>query len=358
MIWKPKERELTEEEALELARKELAPVWLNSPPQLAAVRLPDGVLVYPLDAKFVDRPWLAVCVDITDYATTQVIQFAREWQRRYVSHELGVLLVLRSPYTELRTPSVMTQLLKRLGVHYPAVIDQEGLLSNALGVRGLPHQALLHQKKVVFAFGPTEWSTRTEIAIQNFLRLSDPGLPLQPIYQPGQPVAPAITGLELGRTGALPFPKPGFGPPENGFGRAKFMGSVGDLSSRSTSRLALSGTWLQDADRIATSEPGASLSFFAPGTEVAIVARTLAPDGKTVQALIEINGAPAFDMFCAAEVQLDEEGVCTAALGPIRVYPLLSKLPSDSRLVTLRFPHADRAAVAIYGVRFAGSTEA
>ena len=53
MAWKPKEKQLTPEEAIAQARKELAPYWLNSEPLLAAVRGDDQkITVHPLAKDF------------------------------------------------------------------------------------------------------------------------------------------------------------------------------------------------------------------------------------------------------------------------------------------------------------------
>ena len=48
MVWKPREKELTAEEAIEQAAKELAPFWYGCSPLLAGI-LEDGIfLTLPL----------------------------------------------------------------------------------------------------------------------------------------------------------------------------------------------------------------------------------------------------------------------------------------------------------------------
>src|SRR5581483_9150852 len=95
MVWKPKEKELTPEEAVAAAKKELAPFWHGSPPLLAGVLSPQGVTAHPLDPAFGAKSWLLFFLDPTDAAGESAFSYARELHRRYHQHNVGCLLVFR-----------------------------------------------------------------------------------------------------------------------------------------------------------------------------------------------------------------------------------------------------------------------
>ena len=96
MAWKPKEKPLTHEEAIAVARAELAPFWMGSEPLIAAIRAREGkASVHPLDKDFERRSWALIFVDLMNYKGEGVLRYAREWARRYAAHNLGVLLVVR-----------------------------------------------------------------------------------------------------------------------------------------------------------------------------------------------------------------------------------------------------------------------
>src|SRR5581483_3331882 len=119
---------------------------------------------------------------------------------------------------------------------------------------------------------------------------------------------------------------------------------AGDLSSE---RFFIQGTWIQDQDRIATSDPSALLAFRATRTHVALIGRCLSTLGGAAKVLIEIEGRPVFDVFAGESLQMDEDGNSRVQLESFQLYPILRALTQDSRRVTLRFPAAREFPVAI-----------
>src|SRR6185369_12056396 len=123
----------------------------------------------------------------------------------------------------------------------------------------------------------------------------DPGLPLLPIYE--QPVASPRDSvrLDFGRDRGMKFPPPGFTVPVGQFMAGAFHeGSSATMSDGVP--FALSGQWIQDGDRIATSDPKAHLSLHSPTPGMALVLQPLkvAPDGGRV--IVEVNGIAAPDI--------------------------------------------------------------
>lgn len=351
MIWRPKEKELTPEEAVALARKELAPFWIGSEPLLAAVHSEQGVSLFPLDEKFANRARLLVFADLTDFSMLQLSHYMREWHNRYLSHGLQIVIVVQSKCTELRVPSLVAKQLKKLSLPAVAVIDQEGLFSEALGARNLPFLALLHQKRTVFTFDSRDWAEKTEIALQSHLRVSDPGLPLPLPYKPERKAARALGAVDFGRGGRAEFPEPGFQLGENGLGTAVFNESIVSAPPPGSARVfSISGAWVQDADRILTSDPKAGISFHSPGREFAVVARALG--NSPARIVTETSGGSALEAYLGDDLVADDEGQSSAQIVGLGSYHLLTGLGPDARLITLRFPHASRAPIALYGLRF------
>src|SRR5690349_8284099 len=98
MVWKPKEKELSRDEAIELARKELAPHWVGGPPLLAAVRAGNQATVVPLDPGFHKQAWLIYFIDLTDYHRTRVLEHIQKFQHRYGDFTLRTLMIAKGTF--------------------------------------------------------------------------------------------------------------------------------------------------------------------------------------------------------------------------------------------------------------------
>jgi hypothetical protein len=350
MAWKKKEKQLTPEEAVAQAKRDLAPFWHGCDPMIAAVRGPNGVTAHPLDTEFSSRPWLLFFLDPTDFSGEAALVFAREWHKRYREHDLHMLIVFRPGYGWFRSPGALTQLTRRHQIPCPVVLDAEELLTAAFDVGSLPKVLLLDHGKRVFESAGHDWISDTELQLQRFLRIADPGLPLALPFQSPKPLVRDVGRTELGRGRGVAFPKPGFTVAESGFGAGVFPGDR--PRKLEPGAVAIGGTWLQDGDRVATSDPKAWIAFRAPSVRVALVAQSLSKNSEATRIVVEVNGIPAFDTFAAENLIMDEDGQSLVKVDALHLYHVLDKLPSDSREITLRFPIADRVAAALYGIRF------
>jgi hypothetical protein len=352
MVWKPKEKELTLEEAVVLAKRELAPLWSGSEPLVAAIRAGEGQRpsIFPLASQFSAIPRVFIFVDPTQPGSEFLLRYGREWARRYQPHGCELLGVFRLPYSGIMQAPDLQGLMKKHPLGFPVAIDRDGLLAEALGADELPAVALLHKGKAVFVDLDWRKPAETELKLQRYLREGDPGLPLRPTFN-GE-VAPPVSeeSLEFGRGKGTVFPAPGFQGDVQGFGTAQFVTPIpaGDLSK---GRFFIQGSWIQDADRIATSDPSASLAFHATRANIALVGRCLSTVGGVARILVEIGGRPVFDVFAGESMQMDEEGNSRVQLEGLQLYPILRALTDDSRRVSFRFPTAREFPVAIYGLR-------
>ena len=351
MIWKPKEKELTPEEAVERAKKELSPYWFGSPPLLAAVRMgPDKVSAFPLEASFGKQSWLMFFIDPTDFSGDVMIQCAREFHRRYHTHQLGFLIIYRPQYSYMRGRDSLEQIKIRHQLPFPIVVDADETLLAAFGATTLPKILLFTEGKTLLQAEGPSWMADFEIEIQKFLRSRDPGLPLLPEMEAQPTFFKDVSRLDFGRDRGAAFPKPGFSTQVKGF----WVGNFPDIGKTKpeVGQVILSGNWIQDGDRIATQDSKARLDFVSPGSGVSIVAQALPPAEDLGKIVVEVEGIPAYDAFCGGDLGFDDEGSSTLRPEKPQLYHLLESLPSKNRWVTLRFPHAGQGAVAIYGLRF------
>jgi hypothetical protein len=336
MAWKPKEKELTLEEAVELARKELASDWHGSPPLLAAVPGPAGpggagtVNAHPLEPAFAGRSWLMFFLDPLDFDGQIALDLARDFQKRYAGGDegagpgLALLCFLQLRYRFQREPGWLEQLARAEHLSFPLVHDRGGLLARAFSVPAFPRLLLLDRGKTLFETQVLEHRDRTENEIQRFLRSRDPGLPLpRPVKQsPARPRSAAVAALELG---AAASPAPGY-----------FM----------------RGRWQKDEDSLNTADPSAELSFSATGPAIGLIARTESRIREPARIVVEIDGTPLLERERGADVVFDDEGASSCGAIEPRLYALTRGLANARRKVTLRFPEADRVPVRVYSARF------
>jgi hypothetical protein len=350
MVWKPKEKELTPEEAVALAKKELRPFWHGSAPLLAGVAHGGRVTAHPLDPEFLKRPWLIVFIDPTDFSGESVFLHIREFVKRYQQHDLGFLIVLSPTFQFLRDANSVEHLLRKHQITVPVAVDADLMLSRAFGAASLPRVILLSEGRFAIERSGSEWVKDLELDIQKFLRVKDPGLPLLPVFRSAEKLNSDAGRADFGRGRGVDFGSPGFGPPAGAFATAKFAGARPPILP--SGRYHLSGTWIQDADRIATSDPAAVLTFHCPSEGLALVAQTLARTREPAKIVVEAGGVPVMDVFGGMDLGFDDEGQSVVRVDDPRIYEALIHLPAKSREITLRFPTADRVATAIFGVRF------
>lgn len=356
MAWKPKEKELTLEEAVALARKELAPLWHGSPPLIAAIQ-GRGMNAFPLDPEFTKKSWFIVFFDPTNFEGEAAARIAHEYARRYEPEGLHFMAVLKPSYHFASERKWVEGTLKRLQISFPAVVDADGNLEAAFGDGPLPRVVLWNAGKTVLRDSGQDWILRVEPDLQAYLRSKDPGLPLLPALETYEGCFRAAPSLNLGRGKGSRAARLGFSQPgRSGFSTTEFPAREPEIfDSLEKGAIALGGKWMQDEERIATSDPEATLSFVCPASQFSLLAQSLAKTVERCKIAIEINRQAALDTFRAGDLEFDEDGSSVMMVDAPRLYHALAKLEEKERQVVLRFPTAQRNAVALYALHFASS---
>lgn len=359
MIWKPKEKELTPEEAVAIAKKDLAPFWFGSSPLLAGIAHEGHSLIVPLSKEFIKKRWLIFLIDPTAFEGENAIFYAKEWYRRYHLNNLGFIIVLVPSYDYMRLPASIQKFMEKQQISFPLVLDAEGSLAHALNATKLPKTVLLDNGRVIQAYEGNQEFNEIEDCLQKFLRSTDPGLALLPLFSPRETRVLDVDRYEFGykpKVGSplMVFPAPGFVMGEDNIRRAKFVRHrEGNEDGHGLSKFIISGEWQQYPEGIVTSDSNAYIQLTSPAERVSLIA---APAGKVglepPRISVEVEGRAVYDAISGEDIKMDDSGETQVKVVKPLFYHILVGLPKNHRNVVLRFSNAKRAPVALYGLRF------
>jgi hypothetical protein len=355
MGWKPQEKELSQQEAVELAQRELAPYWFGIEPQLISIKQGAQSSLFPLDKQFIKQSWLLFFVDWTDFSRDAAFVYAREWYRRFHTHHFSILMIYLPHYQFIiQDLSDLRKLREEKMEAFPWVIDFEKGISGALGIQELPSVVLLDHGKRFFVNSGRNWLKNRELEIQSFLRGTDPGLPLSPIFLPPTAIVEDVLRVELGARPQAGSPAKWVG---GQFAARSSTESVGQFHGVRPKVMAsgdvfLSGNWVQDAEKITNSDGGGMIGFRSPSPYVSIVAQAGPPGKRSAKVVVEINGSHAHKTIAGENVTFDDLGESSVSVSKPNLYHCLVRLPEGEREITLRFPDSSNQPVSIYGIRF------
>ncbi|MGE0614181.1 MAG: TlpA family protein disulfide reductase [Bacteriovoracia bacterium] len=336
MVWKKKERELTPEEAIALAKQELKPFWFGVTPLFAAIRQPDAVTIHPLDPQFSSHTWILYFLDQNSFHYGNALKLAAEWQKRYAPYSVRSLIVMHSDYPQQADAAAMEKFIEKTHLKFPVVLSQGGLVPSAYQVKSFPTVTCIHQGRVFHSMSGNRWFDTVETVLQDHLRKSDPGLPLAMPLQSRELPAIAEISRALGKKAATNLV---FKPSRNG------------ASAPSDEKILLIGQWTQTDDCVTTSDPEAQIRFRTRLPRVSIVAASLSKTVESAKILVESDGAPALDIFSGTDLKFEDDGQSFLEIKDLQLYQALEKLTPDKFEITLKFSHAKRVPVAVHGIR-------
>ena len=332
--WKPREKTLTREEAIAAAKKDAAPYWYGASPLFAAYPIGGKIQAFPLDPVFEKQNWLVVVKDLTHPSAMLDLQILQEFHRRYNDYGLGIVLVIEPHYSYFRDRDYLEWLSRKGKLSFPLVVDRDGKLAQAFGsseatvlsgVGSSTRAVLLAQKEMLTEQSGVDWFVATEKALQTLLRKKDPGLPLPPLFDATESQSREIDRIDFGRS-------------------AKAVDA-----SRA---LKLEGIWWTEGDRLVTTDARATVKFRTPASRLALFARSISKTSNVAKIAIDLAGTPAPLTLAGPDLINDDDGGALVRVDDARLYLPLVGLPAPMREVTFRFPYADRAGIAIYGIGF------
>ena len=337
MAWKPREKQLSPEEAVALAKKELQPFWFGTVPLMAGSGSGDKVTAHPLDPTLTEKPWLILFMDPTTFSGESALAYFSEWSRRYATLGVQFLVILRFPHQELPSRlSIDEGFIQTHEISYPVAVDPDGLLSAAFSASPGPKLVLLDNTTIrISASGGKDWLSGIEAKLQKFLRLSEPGLPLQ-VAIPTENLVSDLPSIEFGKD------------------KMKFEVCSSAPNSPEPGRIYLAGKWEHLDEKIVTKDQNASITFRSPAERVAVIARS-AQQKNHDEAIMHVlvNGLPTFEEYFDRHLSQDDDGNASVSIEQRWFHQLLKGLPEKSRNVTLCFPTAHIYPIALFGLRFA-----
>ena len=331
MAWKPKEKKLSAEEAIDLAKKELAPYWFGSAPLLAGIHSAGKVSAHPLDPKFVDKTWVILFIDATTFAGEAALGFFQEWFHRYGSHDLNFLLFLRFPYQNVYTRTAIEEvLIQAQGLTFPVAIDVDGSLGAAFGAIQTPKVVCLKGGRLLFEYSGPTCAHDGEVTLQKLLRTVDPGLPLLPVMFSD----PQIIQDRRIDVGSIEF----------GTNSKTIIESATEVPDAvPAGRLVYTGEWKREAELMLTSDPKATISFRSPAQRISVIARSKQKTIETGIIQVQINGLSAYEAFRGRQLSSDDEGNTVLKISSGWLYealflkPIAISLCGFPRQTVLRF---------------------
>ncbi len=322
MSWGNKSKELTAEEAIAIAREELAPYWFGSDPLLIGLEQGGGYQAFPLNRDFVKKLWLILIVDPTTFLGESILDLIREWEKRYRVLSLNVLVIYSVRYQFQKNPRAAQRWIEGEATTCVRCVDVNSRLVSAFHATDLPKVLLFREGVRLFEYIGKNWIFETDFQIHKALRMADPGLPLPPVLQGLDHLTLDTQMVDLNST-TLGFPG-----------------------------LSLLGNWSHDEEKIWTNDEDARLNFRSFGSEVALLARPKEESDSTPTLVVELNGLPPYDAVRGSSLRVSESSDLVASLNGLNLFSILTELPTHERNVTVRFKNIKECPIEIYGLRF------
>lgn len=372
MPWKPKEKELTPQQAVEIARTELSPFWYGVSPQICGVQNEDDYILVPLDNDFVKKNWFIMFIDPTQYTGTLAVLFSKEWHTRYAVHHLHILLIMIAPYSYWENSELIRDYMYQNHLPFPLALDRDRTLSKAFGVDTPPQVILLSKGKKVFEFNSEEWSKQSEKHIQDFIRLQDPGLSMFPPFQAQKGAGTEdCFRIEFGFKPKLGVPLPLANQTEavreeeeyeNPYAeeqkikaevtRYEYFFEEQKPNPLNADKVFFVGHWEQFGETMTTKDPKAELYFISRGSAFSLIAQSLSKTVEVPTLIVELDGEPVYESVAGEHLTLDDTGSSVVKVRHTQAYQVVKDLPARKVEVSFRFTNADVAPVALYGMRF------
>jgi hypothetical protein len=326
MVWKPKEKELSKEEAIALAKKELLPFWLGISPLFAVTRPAPAqpVQLFPLHASFTEKNWFILICDPLSPEGAMAQNYFKEWNHRYSENGIHFLLI-RSEFVKASVgkSGVTFDTYRRYSETFPVMVDHSGDARELFKLQSIPQFRMFSQGKVQFQrldrLKEVKDFQEVELEIQNFLRTKDPGLPLFRPYTPE---------VHLMYTVA-----------EHNFGKHEKKGFF-----------HFEGKFRQTDRDVEMGENGASISFEVQGSCLSLIASSSSRSSLNPRIIIEVDGRPVFDSYAGSSIQFEETGHSYILVEDLTLYSIYQGLKPGKHSVKFIFPNALTAPIRLFRI--------
>jgi hypothetical protein len=329
MVWKPKERELTREEAIEEARKTLAPYWYNSKPLFMASFLEQQVRIFPIDESFAQESWMIAFLDPFSPSGLTALKYIKTLHERHAPHQVNTCVVLRSPFGFARDRTQLEAFLDGEALRFPVVFDSDGQIHRGFQTQDLEavnyclYDAGLCQAKADGRVAPEGW----EKEIQGFLRNRDPGLSLRPLLD-SQSYHVNVRSQEL---------------------------SLKQVTNKSIKNLQWQGEWTEDGQGLLSKDPHSGLDITTASSRVYLLVERKGKPSVPLQINVSVNGVPVIQELRGSAIVEDDYGRTSVPVKSGQVCEILAReSEGEHKLEQLRIEalSTDEAQVVLHRLFF------
>lgn len=318
MAWKQKEKELSKDEALWQAKRELAPFWHHTEPLMAAVEYEGERTVVALRDDFEKSRWLVFFCDPTMPHLQAWIDVYNELLRRYRVCNVNPLQVIVSDIEIYQERRFIESFLIRNRIRNPTVFDHEGLYRTSFLDPGQYGIALWDGTKVAVSLRTRAFDGDAfrvfESKMQTYFRETDPGFAVPILIDLSQ--SPRVVEDQVIRIRKdCTFPE--------------------NASSQ--------GKWTHEADYWKTEDNNASVTINLKHVELHLFCSVVSKANFSSKIEITWRGIPMDEEFFGSDLQLDESGKYYIEVKEARSYQIIKKAPETPIELIIKTSTINRA---------------
>ncbi|MFQ5457233.1 MAG: hypothetical protein ACE5FC_02090 [Myxococcota bacterium] len=337
-------------EALERARIENAPLWLNARPLFTAAEDPAGKKgIVSLEPSLAGKAVLLHFWDYTNAHCLEMVPLLEAWQARYAKAGLVIVGVHAPQFPFTARSANVVEAVKRLGISYAVYLDSDFLLWRVFANQHWPRTILIAPGGSVIhdAIGAAqtvalEKSVRSVLRDKRGRRFSDAPLPPLPRERDGA-VCHAGTpdifcGFERGRLGAPGYRKDG-APADY------HIPSHAEVRQDDT--IYLEGPWQARRQALVAAGGGPwemRLRFRAVGVGLVMAPP---PSERGARVRVTLDGKPVPPLFRGADLRVGPGGETTVTIGTPRLLRLVKQVPFAHHEIAL-FPESPGTAFYVF----------
>ena len=314
MIWKPKEKPLTKEEVIKVATEKNKKYWYNSTPLFYGTNDEENYFIYPLTTDFGEYAWLFYFFDVCSTAGVQALQYTNYLQKRYKKYNLNIIGIIKKTYPFLINESSIIKCINENNCNHAVFFDHDNSAHEAYCVTSKDTMVLSKGGKVVFKEENVFHPFLIENKIQNFLRSSDPGLPLPPEYNE-LPKKPSDTQLI-------------------------------QINSKD-SEVSITPSAIKNDSHIIIKQENTVVTFNLNNKSLSIILDINKTEEDCPKINLEINGKPLFERNFGRNVKYDYDGAAIIQTTAGGLYHVVDNNNKESS-VTLKFVGVSKNPVTLY----------
>jgi len=272
---KRKEKPLTPEEIKARLIQQNLENWSHSEPQFSLFPTLEGLKILPLSKSAEQDLFLVFLVDLTHYSADQVLSTLERFHHEYKGLPWKPVLVMEQKYLFLKDTRFYDRFrnIKSFNT-LPLFLDGKGEWFEHFNA-GSGMILLLHRGNEILRLPLlpeiSKQIAKMERALQEGLRLDDPGLPLLSVKDQAK----------------------GLGP---------------DLRVLPARELTLNGNWMSTPESVVTEDSNAQLSFYFEGSYLRLVASPHPNSREPTRFVITLNQEPIPSVHYGSNTRLGEKG--------------------------------------------------